>query len=678
MRHLVALLLVAAMVGPLPALAQADGVGRGPVPDWAAPSAPMAVPENPGGLIFVRRQDVVVRLDAKGLHQHFGYHFRILHPNALQAGNLSIAWNPAHGAPTVHMIRVHRDGQVIDVLQTTKFEVLRREDQLEAMMLNGVLTAVLKVADLRVGDELEVAFTTRVNDPTLAGQDAGLLMLGPNPAPGRYRLGLNWDKGQKPAIKLTPDLTDIAQLSEQGLELKFDNPPLMAPPKDAPARFQWQRIVEFSDFADWQAISRHFAPLYVKAAKLADGSALAREADRIAAAHADPMERARAALKLVQQDVRYIYVGLDSGNLTPATAEETWQRRYGDCKGKTAMLLALLARLGIAAEAVLANNSGADDGLDARLPSPRMFDHVLVRARIGDRDYWMDGTLPAAAPPSTTPVLPYRWVLPLSAAGSGIEAQPWSPAQTPDEIQMVDLDARAGFDAPTRVTTTSIVRGIKGLQQQVQLSGLTPDQLTESFRQEIVGDTWQSVEDVTWRYDTKAAASVLTIRGTWAPDWDNDGSGERSMALPGGGFNPPERRVRAAQQDQNIPFYKEPSFTCHVTTVRVPTSARTGAWTTQSGFDTRMFGMNYYRAFDVRADTIRMVRGLRVEQREIDADVARKDNQRIAGFDNSMAWITYTPGAARTAPVTKTKVPATDEVDWVMDSRACLAPATQP
>ncbi|UUX98071.1 hypothetical protein [Sphingomonas sp. J315] len=221
------------------------------------------------------------------------------------------------------------------------------------------------------------------------------------------------------------------------------------------------------------------------------------------------------------------------------------------------------------------------------------------------------------------------------------------------------------------------MRGIKGLQQQVQLSGLTPGQLTESFRQEIVGDTWQSVEDVKWRYDTKAGASILTVTGTWAPDWDDDG-GERSMALPGGGFSPPERRVRAAQQDQQIPFYKEPSFTCHVTTVRVPASARTGAWTTRAGFDTRMFGINYYRAFDVRPESIRMVRASRVEQPEIDADAARKDNQRIAGFDNSMGWITYTPGAAKTAPPAKVKVPATDEVDWVADSNACLAPATKP
>lgn len=55
------------------------------------------------------------------------------------------------------------------------------------------------------------------------------------------------------------------------------------------------------------------------------------------------------ALDLVQQQVRYVYVGLGGGTYLPASADETWNRRYGDCKGKTALLLALLGELGIAA-----------------------------------------------------------------------------------------------------------------------------------------------------------------------------------------------------------------------------------------------------------------------------------------------------------------------------------------
>ncbi len=57
---------------------------------------------------------------------------------------------------------------------------------------------------------------------------------------------------------------------------------------------------------------------------------------------------------------------------------------------------------------MLVNNGGADDGLDERLPSPCMFDHMLVRARIDGKSYWLDGTLPAVVPPGTEPAIPYQ------------------------------------------------------------------------------------------------------------------------------------------------------------------------------------------------------------------------------------------------------------------------------
>ncbi|MBO9698014.1 MAG: DUF3857 domain-containing protein [Sphingopyxis sp.] len=636
----------------------------------------MPVPDDAGGLVFVRRQDVLVHLDEQGQAQYLGYRMRLLHPNALQVGNISTAWNPASGPPVVHFVRVHRGDETIDVLAKTSFEVLRREDQLEAAKLDGILTAVLRVPDLRVGDELEVGLTTRASDPTLGKNDSGLLFLGPSPAPGRYRLGLSWDSGLKPHVRMTPDLVPIARPGENRIDFAFDNPPMLAPPKDAPARYQWQRVVEYTDFADWNAISRHFAPLFAKASVIADGSPIAAEAARIAAAHSLPLDRAAAALELVQKDVRYIYVGLGAGNLTPATAEETWQRRYGDCKGKTALLLALLAKLGIEAEPVLANNSGSDDGLDERLPNPGMFDHVLVRARIDGATYWLDGTLPPVVPPAATPTMPYRWVLPVTRTGSTLQKQEWRMASRPNDITLFEIDARAGFDKPARVTNTRIVRGVAGLQQQAELSGLTPDQLLNGLRQQLVGGTWETVEDVNWRYDRKAEASILTISGTWTVDWDDDGDGDKSYALPGGGFSPPERRARAAGQDQDLPWYNAPEFDCNVTTLRLPATTNVASWSFKSGYDTHIFGKNYYRAFDVRDGSIRMIRGLRVEQPEIDAISARRDNGRIAGFDNSMAWVFYKPDATRPLAPAGKVVPATYEIDWTADTVPCLSPAT--
>jgi hypothetical protein len=659
----------------VPVKAGDSQVKRGPVPDWVVPSELMPVPEGASGLIFIRRQDVVAHLDDQGQAQYLGYRTRLLHPNALQLGNISIAWNPASGPPVVHMINVHRDGTMIDVLKNASFEILRREDQLEAAKLDGVLTAVLRVPDLRVGDELEVGLTTRSNDPTLAKNDSGILFLLPSPQPGRFRLGLSWDEGQKPHVRMTPDMAAVARTGDRRIDVLLDNPAALTPPKDAPMRYQWQRMVEFSDFADWAAVSRHFAPLYAKAAQIPEGSPLKAEARRIAAAHVRPLDRAAAALKLVQQDVRYIYVGLGSGNLTPATADETWQRRYGDCKGKTALLLGLLAELGIEAEAVIVNNQGNDDGFDERLPNPGLFDHVLVRARIDGTSYWLDGTLPPVAAPATDPVIDYRWVLPLSARGSALEKRDWRPADRPDEITLYDIDARAGFDQPARVTNTTIARGIAGLQQQMQMSMLSADQLLEALRREIVGSTWQTVDEAKWHYDQKAGASVLTIVGTWDVDWENDGGGARSLALPGGGFNPPEKRVRPPEQNQDLPYYNKPEFDCRVTTVRLPSTTKAANWTFKSGFDTEIFGRNYYRAFDIRDGSIRMIRGLRVDRQEIDAASARQDNGRIAAFDNSKGWIFYSPlGAVSPSPARKL-VPTTYDIDWTADDVPCLSPA---
>jgi len=670
-------ILLAALLVQAPAHAEDDRIARGAVPDWVDPSELLAVPEDAGGLVFVRRQDVLIHLDAEGQAQYLGYRLRILHPNALQLGNISTAWNPASGPPIVHMVKVHRGDTTIDVLEKASFEILRREDQLEAAMLDGVLTAVLRVPDLRVGDELEVGLTTRSTDPTLGNNDSGLLFLGPNPAPGRYRLGLSWDKGMKPNIRMTPDVAPVGVARGDGIDFRFDNPAMLTPPKDAPARYQWQRIVEYTDFADWATISRHFAPLFAKASAIADGSSLDEEARRIANAHAAPIDRANAALKLVQRDVRYIYVGLGSGNLTPATAEETWQRRYGDCKGKTALLLGLLARLGIEAEAVLANNSGTDDGLDERLPNPGMFDHVLVRARIGGTAYWLDGTLPPVAPAAVTPVIPYRWILPLTAKGGALQKIDWHPAPRPDEITLYEIDARAGFDKPARVTNTTIARGLAGLQQQAELSGLTADQLRDGFRQQLVGGTWETVEDVKWRYDQKAAASVLTVVGTWSVDWEDDGDGDKSLALPGGGFSPPERRARAADQNQDLPYYSAPKFDCRVTTLRFPETTAAANWSSKPGYDTRIFGRNYYRAFDIRDGAIRMIRASRVEQTEIDAVSARRDNGRIAAFDNSMGWVSYRADVSKPQPADNRAVPATYDIDWTADDVPCLSPATK-
>ena len=665
--------LTSAVCLSMPIAAQNDEIERGPVPDWVTAAQPLEIEGDPRGIVFVRNQDTQVHFDASGQTYYQGSRMKLLNANALQAGNIAIGWNPAAGAPTVHTLAIHRDGSRIDVLDTSQFTVLRREDQLETSMINGLLTASLQVPDLRIGDELEITYSVPSSDPTLGNTDSGLLFLADAPPPGRYRLGLSWEEGYAPNVRLTPDFESIATRHDNAILIDMDMPKAVTPPKDAPPRYAWNRIVQYTDFESWEAVSRRFDTLFEAAATVPDDSPVAREAQRIMQAHATPAARAAAALELVQQQVRYVYVGLNEGNLTPVSAEETWQRRYGDCKAKTALLLALLSRLDIPAEAVLASNAGLDDGLDQRLPSPALFDHVLVRANVDGQELWMDGTHPSVSRASRTPVAPYRWVLPLSGQGSGLDRVEWQPDAAPRELVAFDLDASAGFDQPARIVNTTVNTGLKALQEYMQFSSVTDDQLTQAYRNRAIGDGfWESIDTVEWSFDEDHQASVLTIAGTGRLEWEETGESGRYMTLPGGGFSPPTPRIRDAGQDQEAPYWRETTFDCRFTTVRLPEETLEENWTYNSAFATEMFGESYLRAFERADGEIRMMRLMRTEQPEISAAAARRDNERIAAFDNSMARIEWDPDHRSSTRVAGSVASAHD-TSWDTLSQACAS-----
>ena len=87
----------------------------------------------------------------------------------------------------------------------------------------------------------------------------------------------------------------------------------------------------------------------------------------------------------------------------------------------------------------------------------------------------------------------------------------------------------------------------------------------------------------------------------------------------------------------------------------------------------RLFGRNYHRAWELRDGAIRMVRGSRIEQSEIDIATAQRDNARIAAFDNSMGWIYYMPTGRKVFVGNGESVPATYDFDWTAKDVPCVA-----
>ncbi len=462
-----------------------DSVGYQPPAAWVLP--PPAVKPSTLSTNAALRFDYLdnqVHITPDGTEQDYSaYRLRIMKPEGLAAGNLTLTWQPDSGGMSVHYLRLIRNGQTSNILATTKFIVLQREAQLEKSVLTGQRTATLQVPGLQVGDELELAVTINRRDAGLNDRVAGLMLFPLIGTPGTFRFRLSWPAGHPLTWRASKDLSEIEPVSSEGqtsVSITLQDPSGPIATEGAPPRYNVRRLIEYSDFQSWPDVSRQLAPMFERAANLGAASPVKAEAAAIAARTQDPIERTQAALQMVEDRIRYVFIALNGGNYIPASADETWQRRFGDCKAKAVLLIAVLRTLGIEAEPALVNSQGGD-GMDERLPGPRTFDHMIVRAVVAGKVVWLDPTRSGDRYLQNLPS-PYRWALPLVASGAALESIAPHDDGLPALISDVDIDASAGFDQDAHVHMFNILHGDQAFAIQAQLAGMTADDADRALK----------------------------------------------------------------------------------------------------------------------------------------------------------------------------------------------------
>src|SRR5882762_4092636 len=221
-------------------------------PSWVVPvPAPTNSRTVDGAPFRVIHSDNQIHLGPDGLEAFQAYRVKILRPEALAAGNISVSWSPDAGDARIHYVRIIRDKEVIDVLKSTKFQVLQREGFLEKAALNGQLTAVLQSPGLQVGDDLEFAATVRQKDPTLGDHLFGFGQLAATGLQGAFRIRIVCPKARNLHWRASADLTGISLTTVNGqaeivYELRDPHPAVLA--DGAPARVNVRRFIEVSDF----------------------------------------------------------------------------------------------------------------------------------------------------------------------------------------------------------------------------------------------------------------------------------------------------------------------------------------------------------------------------------------------------------------------------------------------
>jgi transglutaminase-like putative cysteine protease len=177
---------------------------------------------------------------------------------------------------------------------------------------------------------------------------------------------------------------------------------------------------------DWQTWSRWYYDLCSTRYEI--DSALARAIDSLTGGATTEDAKVRALYNFVNQKIRYVETALSGkkGGYQPEKISLTYQKRYGVCRDKAALLTGILRHVGVDAYITLTNRGSRTDG---ELPVDQ-FNHATVAVKRADGSiYYLDPTVENSRqyyPASET----NRGVLLATEEGADLRYAPLSPADS--------------------------------------------------------------------------------------------------------------------------------------------------------------------------------------------------------------------------------------------------------
>jgi transglutaminase-like putative cysteine protease/tetratricopeptide (TPR) repeat protein len=375
-----------------------DTLGKWNVPRFTADGSTLnkaasGVSPKPGTDVIVldEEESYVFDADGKAVHTHYLV-YKVLTQNGAEGWDaISLSWEPWHEERPTMRARVITPDNVVHLLESKTITDGPARDEDEKTYGDGrVSRAPLPaIAPGSVVEEEEVAresapfFGAGVVVRNYFGravpvQHSKLILDSPTTLPLRY------------SVQLLPDLKPEKSETNGREQIVFEQGPMEALdeiesylPKDIPGQPQ----VLFSTGASWQSIAQGYAKIVDEKAELKDVQSLV---NGLVLGKTTREEKAGAILQYLSKDVRYTGVEFGDAAIVPHTPAETLKHKYGDCKDKATLAVAMLRAAGIPSFVSLLNAAGRHD-VEAELPGMGMFDHAIVYVP-GNPELWIDPT----------------------------------------------------------------------------------------------------------------------------------------------------------------------------------------------------------------------------------------------------------------------------------------------
>ena len=392
-----------------PAAAQSTATAPGEaanaaVEPWEAPDfsidpktlyeATSAVPVPDGANVVELVEDERYTFDDEGRMNHVG---RIIYKVLTLKGAedwdaLSVGWEPWHEARPVIRARVIAPDFTVRTLDpNTVTEAPARGGDYKEYSDDKRLHAPFPA--IAPGVVVEEEYTETETEPLFRPGRVGRIELGQEDvmvAHSRVVFDAPAALPLRTDQLLLPDVKPVRAEANGRVTLTFDVDSIdgvdVREP-NLPPDFVALPIVAFATGASWQSIAADYGKIVDN---LSDSAAVKAVVEPLLAGKKSIAEKEAAIVDYLDREVRYTGIEFGEAAIVPHDPAETLAKKYGDCKDKATLLVAMLRAAGIPANVALLNvESRIDSPLN--LPGMGMFDHAIVYVP-GKNPIWIDAT----------------------------------------------------------------------------------------------------------------------------------------------------------------------------------------------------------------------------------------------------------------------------------------------
>ena len=367
----------------------------GPEPSWVvpAPAAPGPNASPDASVALYPLDDTQERVTAKTAERYRHFRYRPRSPVQVEEGSqVEIDFNPAFQRLVIHYVRVEREGRAVGTLAAREVKLVQREKDLEGRIYDGTLTALIVLHDVRVGDVVDCAYTVEGANPVLAGKYVGAFSVADRSFMASWRRRVVLPEARSLTVKNHGIELPAAVTTGGGWRVytweRHDVAPI-EPEDELPPWFDPAPSIEATEFGSWAEVAALFARTY--AVEGAASPMLSAQIAKLRSMTGTAEDRLLAATRFVQDDIRYLGVELSLGGHRPFPPSTVLERRFGDCKDKSVLLVTILRALGFEAHTALVSTEKRR-ALDDALPSPVAFDHAIVEVAFEGHRSFIDPT----------------------------------------------------------------------------------------------------------------------------------------------------------------------------------------------------------------------------------------------------------------------------------------------